>query len=164
MGNPGASMAQAAAGLLEAQKAKVLAQRDKVERLRLLQDDVNMRREEYNKAAARAAELRQESEVADASVTPLGPAVTPQEPVFPKPLIMIPVGVLGGAMAGLGLALLLELFGRRIRGSEDLGHAAGASVLAVVTRPHTRTGLHLRDRLKQWILRSRRLRSRTAKA
>src|SRR6185503_7873035 len=81
MVNPAASAARAAQGMLEAQKAKVLAERDKVERLRLLQDDVTIRREEYNKAAARAAELRQEAEVADAGVTPLGAAVTPQDPV-----------------------------------------------------------------------------------
>jgi len=164
MSNPGAIAARTAQSMLEQQKAKVLAQRDKVEQLRLLQDDVNIRREEYNKAAARAAELRQEAEVADAGVTPLGAAVTPQDPVFPKPLIMIPVGVGGGLMAGLGLALILELFGRRIRSSDDLRDAARAPVLAVVTRPHTRTGLHLRDRLRQWFLRSRQVRARPAKA
>jgi uncharacterized protein involved in exopolysaccharide biosynthesis len=164
MVNPGAVAARTAQSMLEAQKAKVLAQRDKVEQLRLLQDDVNIRRDEYNKAAARAAELRQEAEVADAGVTPLGAAVTPQQPVFPKPLIMIPVGIGGGMMLGLGLALVLELFGRRIRSSDDLRDAARAPVLAVVTRPHTRTGLHLRDRLRQWFLRSRQVRSRPAKA
>jgi uncharacterized protein involved in exopolysaccharide biosynthesis len=162
--NPGAIAARTAQSMLEQQKAKVLAQRDKVERLRLLQDDVNMRRDEYNKAAARAAELRQEAEVADAGVTPLGAAVTPQTPIFPQPLIMIPVGVAGGAMLGLALALVLELFGRRIRSSEDLRDATRAPVLAIVTRPHTRTGLHLRDRLRRWVLRSRQMRVRPAKA
>jgi uncharacterized protein involved in exopolysaccharide biosynthesis len=164
MVNPGAIAARTAQSMLEAQKAKVLAQRDKVEQLRLLQDDVNIRREEYNKAAARAAELRQEAEVADAGVTPLGAAVTPQQAVFPQPLILIPVGIGGGMMLGLGLALVLELLGRRIRSSEDLRDAAQAPVLAVVTRPHTRTGLHLRDRLRQWFLRSRQMRARPAKA
>jgi len=162
--NPAANAARAAQSMLEAQKAKVLGQRDKVERLRLLQDDVNLRRGEYDKAAARAAELRQEAEVADAGVTPLGAAVTPQTPVFPQPLILIPVGVFGGALLGLGLALVLELFGRRVRSSDDLRDAANAPVLAVVTRPHTRTGLHLRDRLRRWFLRSRQIRARPAKA
>jgi uncharacterized protein involved in exopolysaccharide biosynthesis len=164
LSNPGAVAARTAQSMLEAQKAKVLAQRDKVEQLRLLQDDVNIRREEYNKSAARAAELRQEAEVADAGVTPLGAAVTPQQPVFPNPWILIPVGIGGGLMLGLGLALLLELFGRRIRSSEDLRDAAQAPVLAVFTRPHTRTGLHLRDRLRRWFLRSRQMRARPAKA
>jgi uncharacterized protein involved in exopolysaccharide biosynthesis len=162
--NPAAIAARAAQSMLEAQKSKVLAEREKVERLRLLQDDVNIRREEYNKAAARAAALRQEAEVADAGVTPLGAAVTPQTPVFPQPLILIPVGIGGGGLLGFGLALVLELFGRRIRSSEDLRDAAHAPVLAVVTRPHTRTGLHLRDRLRRWFLRSRQVRVRPAKA
>jgi 2-polyprenyl-6-methoxyphenol hydroxylase-like FAD-dependent oxidoreductase len=77
---------------------------------------------------------------------------------------MIPVGVFGGGMLGVALALALELFGRRVRSSEDLRDASNSPVLAVVTRPHTRTGLHLRDRVKRWFMRSRRPRLRAAKA
>jgi uncharacterized protein involved in exopolysaccharide biosynthesis len=162
--NPAAAAQRMAQGMLEQQKAKVLSQREKVERLRLLQDDVNMRREEYNKAAARAAELRQEAEVADAGVTPLGAAVTPQTPIFPQKLLMIAVALFGGMAAGVVISLALELFGRRIRSSEDLRHAVPAPVLAVVSRPHTRTGLHLRDRFKRWFMRTRGVRARPAKA
>jgi uncharacterized protein involved in exopolysaccharide biosynthesis len=153
--NAGANAQRVTAGMLDAQKAKVLAQRDKVERVRLLADDVNMRREEYNKAAARAAELRQEAEVSEAGVTPLGSAVTPQTPKFPVKIIMIPVAFFGGIALGVVVAIGLELLGRRIRSAEDLRIAIKAPVLAVVTRPHTRTGLHIRDRLKRWFMRSR---------
>lgn len=151
----GASAARVTANLLNEQKSKVLAQRDKVERLRLLQDDVNLRREEYNKAAARAAELRQEAEVADAGVTPLGAAVTPQDPIFPQKLLLSGVGLGAGIALGIVIVLIRELFGRRIRSSEDLHMAIEVPVLAVVSRPHTRTGLHLRDRLKRWFMRWR---------
>lgn len=156
--------ARANAGLLEEQKSKVLNQREKVEQLRLLQDDVDLRRDQYNKAAGRAASLRQEAEVATTGVTPLGSASTPQTPVFPnKPLILA-----GGLIAGLGLglvtALLLELFGRRIRSAEDLQIAVEVPVLAVVSNPDTQTGLHLRERLKKIVMRSRGPRMRTVRA
>ncbi len=149
-------------GLLEAQKAKVLGQRDKVERVRLLQDDVSIRRAEYDKAAARAAELRQEAEVSEAGVTLLGAAMTPQTPIFPQKLLLIAVAVGGGLAFGVIISLILELFGRRIRSSEDLRIAIKAPVLAVVSRPHTRTGLHLRDNFKRAFIRRRVVRTRAA--
>jgi uncharacterized protein involved in exopolysaccharide biosynthesis len=127
-----ASAARATSGLLEAQKAKVMAQREQVERLRLLQADVELRRQQYNQAATRAAQLRQEAEIAVTGVTPLGAAVTPQAPVFPnKPLFLgasIPIG------AGLGLvfALLMEFVGRRVRGIQDMSQVVGAPVLGVI--------------------------------
>lgn len=165
MGNAagaGANAQRVTQSMLEAQKTKVLSQRDKVERVRLLQDDVNMRREEYNKAAARAAQLRQEAQVSEAGVTPLGAAVTPQTPIFPQKILLIAVGFGGGMAAGVMISLALELLGRRIRSSEDLRIAVKVPVLAVVTRPHTRTGLHLRDRLKRWFMRWRGVRASAA--
>jgi len=147
--------AHATAGLLEAQKSKVMAQREKVERLRLLQDDVDLRRGEYNKSAQRAAELHQEADVAETSVTPLGTAVTPQSPSFPKKPMFLAGGLIGGIGLGGVISLALELFGRRIRSHQDLVVAANAPVLAIVARPKTRTGLHLRSRLLRGLLRSR---------
>lgn len=158
------SAARATAGLLEAQKSRVMAQRGQVEKLRLLQDDVDLRRMQYNKSAARAADLRQEAQVAETGVTPLGSAVTPQSPVFPnKPLILF-----GGFGAGLGLgvvaAMVLELLGRRIRSADDLRVAVKVPVLAIVSNPNSHTGLHIRGRLMRMIRRSRGLRVRTGQA
>ncbi|MDB5582019.1 MAG: hypothetical protein JWR80_7195 [Bradyrhizobium sp.] len=156
--------ARATAGLLQEQKGKVLAQREKVEKLRILQDDVDLRRAQYNRSAARAADLRQEAQVAETGVTPLGSAVTPQTPVFPnKPLILM-----GGFTAGLGLgvlaALVLELLGRRIRSADDLRVAIKVPVLAIVSNPNTHTGLHIRERLRRMIRRSGALRVRPGQA
>lgn len=156
----GASAQRVTAGMLDAQKAKVLGQRDKVERVRLLQDDVNLRREEYNKSAARAAQLRQEADVSEAGVTPLGAAVTPQTAIFPQKALMIGLAFGGGIGLGVVISLAIEIFGRRIRSSEDLRIAVNVPVLAIVTRPHTRTGLHLRDRFKRWFMRWRGIRVR----
>ena len=156
--------ARATAGLLEQQKAKVMAQRANVEKLRLLSDDVDRRREEYNKSAARAAELRQEADVAETGVTPLGAAVTPQDPVFPNKPLIIGAALAGGAGLGVLIGLLLELFGRRIRSAQDLRVAVHVPVLAIVAQPKTRTGLHLRGRLWRSILRSRGSRAPTVPA
>lgn len=126
------SAARATSGMLEAQKAKVMGQREQVERLRLMQDEIDLRRDQYNKGVARAAQLRQEAEIAEAGVVPLAAAVTPQEPEFPKKGIIIPAAVLGGAGFGIVIGLLLELIGRRVRSADDLADAIKAPVLAVV--------------------------------
>lgn len=130
-----ASAARVGAGMLEAQKSKVIGQRDKLEQLRALQAEVDLRRDQYMKASTRAAELRLEAEAGETGLTSLGSAVTPQNPVFPNmPLIMF--GSLGiGFAFGLLIALLTELFGRRVRGVEDLSAAIAAPILTVIAGP-----------------------------
>lgn len=116
------------------QKSRVIAQRDEVERLTQLQAEVDLRRDQFNKTAARAADLRQEAAVADTGLTPLGSAITPQRPVFPnKPLIVVGSLGLGGAL-GVLVALLIELFARRVRGLEDL-QSMNVPLIAVIGGP-----------------------------
>ena len=156
MAGASASAAGASAGALQrevaAQTSKVIANRDKIERLSQLQAEVNLRRDQYNKSMARIAELRQEAAVADTGLTPLGEAVTPQKPLFPnKPLI------LGGSLAlgfGLGivLSLLLELFGRRVRSAEDMQAGVDAPLLAVISAPaDEQADSREKGRLRRWI-------------
>lgn len=130
-----ASAARVGAGMLEAQKAKVMAQRGAIERARQLQSEVDLRRDQFLKTANRAAELMLESQVGETGLTPLGAAVTPQKAIFPNvPLIMF--GALAfGTGFGLFIALLSELFGRRIRGVEDIRAAADVPLLAVIHVP-----------------------------
>jgi uncharacterized protein involved in exopolysaccharide biosynthesis len=129
------SAARATSGMLEQQKAKVMAQRDKVERLRVMQDEVDLRRDQYNKALARAAQLRQESDVAESGLIPLGNAVMPQQPVFPNKPLILGGAIAGGAGLGALIGLLAELFGRRVRSAEDLALAIDAPVLAIIRNP-----------------------------
>lgn len=133
-----ANAAAAGAGVLEravqAQKARVMAQSDKLGRLLQLQTDLELKRDEYNKTAARAAQLRQEAAVADAGITSLGVAATPKDPKFPNmPLIIF--GSLGlGIGVGVLTALLAELVDRKVRSVEDLSNAVDVPVLAVIGR------------------------------
>ena len=116
----GANTSAIIARALQDQKSRVIGQRDKVERLRQLQAEADLRRDQYRTAASRAAQYTLESAISDVGLTPLGQVVTPGSPAFPKKtLIMGGAGALGLAM-GLALALLLELLNRRVRGVEDL--------------------------------------------
>lgn len=117
---------------LQQQKSVVIAQRDKIERLRQLQSEVDLRRDQYQKTAARAAELFLEAGVADSGMSPVGVVVTPTSPAFPnKPLILLGSLGLGGGL-GLVLAVLIELLNRRVRGFEDLEFDRNLNCLAIV--------------------------------
>lgn len=130
----GATARQAIESALAAQTSRVISQRDKVERLRQLASEVELRRAQYQKTAARAGDLSIEAAATDTGMTPVGAVATPTRPIFPnKPLIM--GGALGlGVAFGLALALLVELLNRRVRGIEDLELPLNLPCLAVISR------------------------------
>ena len=130
---------------MAAEKSKIVGQADKIEKLKELHAEVDLRRDEYNKTASKAADLRQEATIGETGLTVLGSAVTPQHPVFPnKPLILGGSLSLGLAM-GVLVGLLLELFGRRVRGAEDL-KSINVPVLAIVPMTRAQGGTGIRDR------------------
>jgi uncharacterized protein involved in exopolysaccharide biosynthesis len=121
--------------LVDAQKAKVVAQSDKIAKLNQLHSEVELRRDEFNKASAKAADYRQQAVAGDAGITPLGPATAPKDPVFPNWLLLGPGSVALGLGTGLLAALLMELFGRRVRGPEDLSSAIDAPLITIIAGP-----------------------------
>ena len=65
-------------------------------------------------------------------MTVLDKASPPVEPAFPKPFIVMPVGIVAGLALGLILALLAEAADRRVRFPIDLEYAAPAPFLGTV--------------------------------
>jgi polysaccharide biosynthesis transport protein len=120
---------------LEAQKSRVIAQSDKLEKLKQLQAEVDLRRDQYDKTMAHAAELRQEAAASDSGITKLGPATTPKSPSFPNYLLIIPGSIALGLAVGILVSLLAELLGRRIRGIEDVKSVSDINVIAVIPSP-----------------------------
>jgi uncharacterized protein involved in exopolysaccharide biosynthesis len=137
----GESGAQAISRVLQDEKARVISQRDKVEKLRQLQAEVDLRRDQYKTTAARAAELALQGSMTDPGVTPMGIVVAPTKPAFPnKPLMVGGAGALGVGL-GLGLALLLELLNRRVRGVEDLNLSSELKCIGVIRTPRPKISL-----------------------
>lgn len=119
------------------QTNKVIANRDKIERLTQLQAEVNLHREQMEKALARASSLTQEAAVAESGISVLSEAVAPRDPSFPnKPLILGGGAVLGVGI-GLLLSLVLEFLNRRVRGPEDLVHGLDVPLLGIITSPRS---------------------------
>lgn len=136
LGGTVASGTQSNIGRLEAdyaaQKAKVLALKPTLNELAQLQREVDLRRTQYEKAAARTADLKLEADVSETGLVPLGDAVVSGSPSFPNKPLVLAIGVLGGFALGLVLALIVEMISRRVRGPEDLAVAAKVAVLAVI--------------------------------
>jgi len=128
-----AGAANSGTAALQAQKAKVLANSENLAKLRQLQNDVDIRREQFIKATQAAAQLRAQSATDDAGVSVLSDAVAPESPSFPKiPLVVF--GALGlGLAIGLLAALLTELLNRRLRTIRDMQDVVqDAPLLAVI--------------------------------
>jgi uncharacterized protein involved in exopolysaccharide biosynthesis len=139
-----ASAASASSSAVEAAvqsaKSRVLGESDKLARLSQLASQVNLLKDEFDKTSARGADLRQEAAVADTGLTPLGNAATPRSPSFPNRMLIIPGSFALGLAAGVLVALLIELFNRRVRGVEDIRSLADTQLLAVIAAPPKAAG------------------------
>lgn len=78
------------------------------------------------------ARLAEVSSIPDVRV--LDPAVTPERPLANKALMLLFAGVVGSCGAGVGLALLLDRFDRRVRYPEQVSLEMGLPILGVVPR------------------------------
>lgn len=116
----------------ERQRARVVGDRDKVDQLQRMENDVALKRDQYLKAAQRFADLRLEADTTNAQITDMGPTTSSTTPSFPKRPLIIGSAMASGLGLGILLALLVELLNRRVRSEDDLNGAAGAPVFATV--------------------------------
>jgi polysaccharide biosynthesis transport protein len=114
-----------------AQKAliEVQAQRD---HLNQLQRDVDFRAEQLNAREKAAEDAKLKSKLTFSDMTVLDKASPPVAPAFPKPFIVMPVGIAAGLALGLILALLAEAADRRVRFPIDLEYSASAPFLGAL--------------------------------
>ena len=115
----------------QAQKSliDIQAQRD---RLGQLQRDVEFRAEQLNARERAAEQAKLKSKLTFSDMTVLDKAFPPVDPAFPKPFIVMPVGIAAGLALGLILALLAEAADRRVRFPVDLEYAASAPFLGAI--------------------------------
>jgi uncharacterized protein involved in exopolysaccharide biosynthesis len=118
----------------------IQAQRD---RLGQLERDVGFRADQLNGRERAAEQAKLKSKLTFSDMTVLDKAFPPVDPAFPKPFVVMPVGMIAGLGLGLILALLAEAADRRVRFPIDLEHAAPAPFLGTLGsagRSKTRIG------------------------
>ena len=116
----------------DAQRAKVFGMKDKLDQLGRLMREVELRRSQYEKAAARTADLRLEANVSESGLVILGDVIGAAKPSFPNWPQVWGLSVAFGLALGIVLAVFTEMLARRIRGVEDLSFASKSPVLAVI--------------------------------
>ena len=112
-----------------------------------LQRDVAFRVEQLNARERAAEQAKLQSKLTFSDITVLDKATPPIDPAFPKPIIVIPVGIGAGLALGLILALLAESTDRRVRFPLDLEDAASAPFLGsldTARRSRSRIGVSRR--------------------
>lgn len=135
---------------LDAQRERVLSQRQDVLRVRLVQDQINLKSKALEQATTQVATMRQLATLVESGLTPVGQVESDPTPAFPHlPLVL--GGTAGiGLFAGIVIALLVEMLNLRVRTRVDLRIATDLPLLGSfpplrdhVARP-TRRGFRLR--------------------
>ncbi|MGH7024044.1 MAG: GumC family protein [Caulobacteraceae bacterium] len=130
-----ASNSEALNSQLAAQKARVVAESDKIGKLNQLQATVDLRRDVFNKTSSLAAQQQEEALTVESGLTPLASASVPKDPAFPNLLLIFPGAFALGLALGALTALLMELLARRVRGVEDLAGSLDVPVLGLIAAP-----------------------------
>lgn len=123
-----------AGAALQGQKNKVLRMNRTRDEMTVLGKEVDSAQRAYDTVAQRLTLTNIEAQANQSDVAVLTPALAPLKPSGPKVLLNIAIGLAAGALLGLGGALMLELFDRRVRSARDLRDTAGLAVLGIVKR------------------------------
>jgi succinoglycan biosynthesis transport protein ExoP len=110
----------------------VIAVQSKREELASLQQEVDFRQQELQRALKSAASAQQQSQLSLSNISTLDMATTPVSPAFPKFILVMVAAVGAGLSLGVIFALLAEAFDRRIRVVPDLEFAGPVPILGTL--------------------------------
>ncbi len=116
-----------------AQERVVLDRKPILDEFTRLVREVDMKRSQYEHAAAQTDQLRLQADVSEGQMVVLGDPVASNTPSYPKVNLIIGLAAFFGLGLGTLSAILAEFIARRVRGHEDLAFAAGAPVLVSVS-------------------------------
>jgi succinoglycan biosynthesis transport protein ExoP len=123
-----------AGAALQAQKNKVLKMNRTRDELNMLGKEVDSAQRAYDTVAQRLTLTNIEAQSNQSDVAVLTPALAPLKPFGPKLLLNTVIGLVAGVLLGIGGAVIVELFDRRVRSVQDLQDTAGLAVLGVIKR------------------------------
>ena len=116
-------------GALSSQKSKVLGLKSQHDELAVLVRDVGGAQQAYDEASKQFRQSNLESQASKTNVAVLNPALPPLSSSRPKVGKNIALAFFLGAMLGVGGALLLEVFDRRVRTALDVTQELGLPML-----------------------------------
>jgi len=114
------------------QKSRLLEANRHRDELEVLMKEVDNAQRAYQAASQRRSETSLASRADQGNVGILNQAIPPTTPSFPRPVLMIVFAIVLGGIFGMALALMREIFDRRVRGAADLAQAIGIPVWGVL--------------------------------
>ena len=123
---------------LEAQRSKVLKLKSMRDEGSVLTRDLESAQRAFEGVSARLTQSGLESQSTQSNVNMLSQAVAPVSPSSPNVFVNTALSVVVGLILGVGIALLLELRDRRVRGIFDVIEALRLPILGVMPKPGTR--------------------------
>ena len=115
---------------LEAQKELVLKLKNEHNKISVLQREVASTQATYNAALEALNTTSIQSVVDQTNVSIVDYANIPDHPSSPRVMINLALGMLGGLILAIGLAIILEISIRRVHSREDVTVELGVPLLA----------------------------------
>jgi uncharacterized protein involved in exopolysaccharide biosynthesis len=120
---------------LDAQRTKVLAMKETRDQAAVLARDVDNAQRAYDQVFARVNQTSLESQNRQSNATVISQASAPIDPSSPKVLASLLLGFCAAIVGGLGMALLIEQFDKRIRTTSDAIDFLGLPVIGIMPSP-----------------------------
>jgi succinoglycan biosynthesis transport protein ExoP len=119
---------------LGAQKLKVLQLNRTRDELSVLSREMDSAQRAYETISQKLTLTNLEGKSNQSDIAVLTPALAPLKPFGPNLLLNTLVALVVGSLLGIGGAVILELFDRRVRSAADLAEAIGLPVLGVIKK------------------------------
>lgn len=119
----------------EEQRDKVLALKDARTELSVLEREVESAQRVYEAIQARLSQMGLESNNTQNNIVLVSAATEPSKHVFPRITLALLLAMSVGTLLAVLVTLAVELFDRRIRGTQDLLQGAGIPIVGVMPGP-----------------------------
>jgi succinoglycan biosynthesis transport protein ExoP len=120
---------------IDAQRTKVLALKETRDQAAVLARDVDNAQRAYDQVYNRVNQTNIESQNRQSNATVISQASIPGEPSSPKVVANLVMGIIGALVLGIGAALLIEQFDKRIRTNADAIDFLGLPVIGIMPSP-----------------------------
>ncbi|WP_116091303.1 GNVR domain-containing protein [Sphingomonas crusticola] len=117
-----------------AQRGRAIGARANRDAVALLKDQVANLKQTYEQIVTRRAQLGILSEGSQTNVSVLSFATTPVKPAWPRPFVMLALGLVAGTFAGIGYSIIAEMADQRLRKVEDIEAWLGVRSLGAIRR------------------------------
>ena len=119
---------------VDAQRVKVLHLKEAHDQISVLAADVDAAQRAYDGVNGRANQTELESRTTQTNLYVLNPASEPLKPSSPRTTLNMLLSLFVGTLLAVGVAMLMELFDRRVRDPSDVVAAIDTPLLGTLAR------------------------------